>query len=188
MSLSAHFPHFRHLIKGTALVVPQAPSPSLVILNDGAKCRAESLYFAFTIAAVIVCLGFSPRNGIAQTKQIQIRILNAKNGHPIKHRTLAIVLGTQQNIPDGPTNAEGTIVVAADPSTTISLVTQPYAECRPKAPSPWAIKYSVADIIATGITTPNVCGKSRATARPGEIIIFERPRGLLEFLAAPIAY
>jgi hypothetical protein len=123
-----------------------------------------------------------------EAESIRVRILNAKNGHPMKNRTLGIVLGTHQNTSDGPTDVEGTIVVTVDPSTTIRLVTQPYAECRPKTPDPWEIKYSAAQILATGISTPNVCGKVQLAAKPGEIIIFERPRGILEFLAAPVAY
>lgn len=188
MSLPAHSAHFRRLLRSTASAVPQTP-PTPVILSDGAKRRVEgSLYFAFAVLVAVACLGFSSRSGMAETKQLQIRILNAKNGHPIKNRTIAIVPGTNQNLSDGPTNAEGIIVITADSTTNISLVTQPYAECRPKTPDPWQIKYSVAQILATGISLPNVCGKAHVTAKPGEIIIFERPRGLLEFLAAPIAY
>jgi hypothetical protein len=143
---------------------------------------------AFTRLASPLVLGLASTIATAQTTQIHIQILNAKNGHPIKNRSLGIVLGTNSNTPDGPSDAEGMIVVTADPRTTIRLVTQPYAECRPKPPDPWEIKYPVEDILATGLSTPNVCGKAHATAKPGEIIIFERPRGLLNFLAAPIAY
>ncbi|MDR3738965.1 MAG: hypothetical protein P4L40_08085 [Terracidiphilus sp.] len=171
--------------KGTPSGVPQPHTPH--------GCHPErsegSPYFTFVIViAIAACFVFSPSRCQAQSKQLRIIILNAKNGHPIKGRTLRIVLGTGANTPDGPTDAQGVILVPADPSTTISLVTQPYAECRPKSPDPWQIKYSVAEILATGLSTPNTCGKGSATARPGEMIIFEHHKGLMNFLAAPIAY
>jgi hypothetical protein len=141
-----------------------------------------------TRVASSLVLGLASAIATAQTTQIHIQILNANNGHPIKNRSLGIVLGPNSNTPDGRSDAKGMIVVTTDPRATINLVTQPYAECRPKSPDPWEIKYSVADILATGLSTPNICGKAHATAKSGEIIIFERPRGLLNFLAAPIAY
>jgi hypothetical protein len=141
-----------------------------------------------TRVASSLALGLVGTIATAQTAPIHIQILNATNGHPIKNRSPAMILGTNPNTPEGLTDSKGQIVVTADPKTTIRLVTQPYAECRPKLPDPWEIKYSVEDILATGLSTPNVCGKAHATAKPGEIIIFERPRGLLNLLAAPIAY
>ncbi len=143
------------------------------------KARIPSL-------VALVLYGLSGITAVAQATQIHIHILNAKNGHPIKNRNLDIVFGNYGH--EGTSDANGTIVVTADPKSTISLVTQPYAECRPKSSSPWEIKYSVEDILAKGFSTPNVCGKAHAVAKPGEIIIFERPRGLLNVLAAPIAY
>ena len=133
-----------------------------------------------------VLYGLSGTIAAAQATQIHIHILNAKNGRPIKNRTISIVLENNGN--ERTSDDKGTIVVAVDPKSTIRLVTQPYAECRPKSPDPWEIKYSVEDILAKGFSTPNACGKTTAAAKPGELIIFERPRGLLNLLAAPIAY
>ena len=40
--------------------------------------------------------------------------------------------------------------------------------------------YSVAEILNKGIATDNTCGTVRVTAKPGELILFERPFTLLE--------
>lgn len=42
--------------------------------------------------------------------------------------------------------------------------------------------YSVARILQSGIVAANTCGKIRVQAKPGELILFVRPRSLLEKL------
>jgi hypothetical protein len=37
--------------------------------------------------------------------------------------------------------------------------------------------YAVADILKTGVTAPNECGKATAKAKPGEFVFFVRKRG-----------
>jgi hypothetical protein len=74
-------------------------------------------------------------------------------------------------------------------SGTISLATQPYAECRAKSHiEAMATKYLVSEVYSSGISSQNICGKATVKAKPGELIIFERPRPFWAFLVAPIAY
>jgi hypothetical protein len=42
--------------------------------------------------------------------------------------------------------------------------------------------YSIGKILQSGVTAANTCGKFRAEARPGELILFVRPRSFLEKL------
>lgn len=42
--------------------------------------------------------------------------------------------------------------------------------------------YSIKKILESGISAPNMCGKFRAEAKPGELVIFERPATLWERL------
>jgi hypothetical protein len=126
---------------------------------------------------------------IAQTEstQVRIRIINAMNGHPIKHRLLSVGFGARAL--EKESDKSGLIEVTADLGGTISLATQPYAECRAKNQSEaMATKYFVSDIDSSGVSSQNICGKAKMKAKPGELIIFERPRPFWAFLAAPIAY
>ena len=42
--------------------------------------------------------------------------------------------------------------------------------------------YSITKILESGVSANNTCGKFRAQAKPGELILFVRPRGFLERL------
>jgi hypothetical protein len=108
------------------------------------------------------------------------------NGHPIKHRQLDILAaGTMERESDN----NGSIDITADLNSTIRLATQPYAECRAKnQEEAMETNYSISDIYSSGVSSKNICGKARIKAKPGELIIFERPRPFWAFLAAPIAY
>jgi hypothetical protein len=108
------------------------------------------------------------------------------NGHLIKHRSLGInAAGYSERESDN----NGSIDVTVDLNSTISLATQSYAECRAKDQiEAMKINYFVSDIYSSGVSSQNICGKARIKAKPGELIIFERPRPFWAFLAAPIAY
>ena len=120
--------------------------------------------------------------------KIQVHIVSATNGHAIRSRELAFVLGVDTDRPVGITDPHGNIVIKVDPSTTIRLITQPGADCRPAKPDPTTIKYSIAEILAHGIVTENVCGKGHAEPRPGQLTLFEPPRGKLGFLFGGFSY
>lgn len=61
-----------------------------------------------------------------------------------------------------------------DPRSLSRPITNPTEELMPS--------YSVKRILELGVTASNTCGKFRATAKPGELIIFERPKSFWERL------
>jgi len=42
--------------------------------------------------------------------------------------------------------------------------------------------YKIKKILESGVSAANTCGKFRAEAKPGELVLFVRPRGFLERL------
>lgn len=156
-------------------------NPSMLLRKLRGLCSILALTF-------LAHAGLLQAQAPTQPTKIEVRILSASNGHAIRSRQLAFVLGVDTDRPIGITDAHGTIVVKVDPSTTIRLITQPGADCRPATPNPSQTKYSIAEILAHGISTENTCGKARVEARPGQLLLFEPPRGKLGFLFGGFSY
>jgi hypothetical protein len=119
----------------------------------------------------------------AQTAEIHIRIINGKNGRPIKNETLRV--WTTRNHIDAdlwPTDATGSVLLKVDGNAQIALDENLNASCRTLPANQQASQflYSVAEILNKGIATDNTCGNVRVAAKPGELILFERPFTLLE--------
>jgi hypothetical protein len=117
----------------------------------------------------------------AQT--IHIRIVNGKNGRPIKNETLRV--WTTRNHVDAdlwPTDATGSVLLKVDGNAQIALDENLNASCRtlPANQQSFQLLYSVAEILNKGISTDNTCGTVRVAAKAGELILFERPFTLME--------
>jgi len=137
-------------------------------------------------------------------QQIQIKLLNGRNGHSIKD-CLSIWTSPAQRNPDpfmvrtekngiavlnvsAQSTSPGHQIVApckAVPTTvdiahaeTIGIWADLQVDCRPRnevGSSPTRTKfYSVDEILKTGIVTTNTCGKFKADPVPGELIFFVR--------------
>jgi hypothetical protein len=79
-----------------------------------------------------------------------------------------------------PTGSEG-ILVTGD----YYVACQEYAKVVPNAAKPKFIRiipplYPIKEILESGISASNTCGKFRANATPGELIFFEKPRSFWE--------
>jgi hypothetical protein len=106
--------------------------------------------------------------------EFKIRIINAKTGKPVTDERLNVAVRADQigSVPMA-TDKEGLIAVDAKKITTIRILSNMYADCRPRAEL--YTNYSVATIMRSGITTGNLCG-GNATAKPGELVLFEVPK------------
>ncbi len=138
-----------------------------------------------TQLALLCALVMMPCVCRAQTAEIHIRIVNGKNGHPIKNETLHV--WTSRNHDDADlwtTDANGAILLKVDGNAQIAFDTDQYAGCRtlPQNQQPSQFLYSVAEVLGKGISTENTCGAIRVVAKPGEFILFERPFTMLEKL------
>jgi len=73
---------------------------------------------------------------------------------------------------------------------TIAITSDDYVDCQewarvvpgesPQEALNRAPSYPISEIVQSGLAAGNRCGKSRAEAKPGELIFFVRPRGFLE--------
>lgn len=92
--------------------------------------------------------------------------------------------GTLGPIPISRSSEADNIFVAGD----MNLVCQEYRKVIPGAPITENLpnkrmpSYSVKKILESGVIASNTCGKYRTTAKPGELIVFERPLTLWESL------
>ena len=133
--------------------------------------------------ALLCALLIAPCVSHAQTAEIHIRIVNGKNGRPIKAETLRV--WTTRNHVDAdlwPTDATGSVLLKVDGNAQIALDENLNASCRtlPANQQSFQLLYSVAEILNKGISAENTCGTIRVTAKPGELILFERPFTLME--------
>jgi hypothetical protein len=140
------------------------PLMTLVSTKPGAMTRVASLLFFALIPAMVE----------AQGHELKIRVMNAKTGQPITDERLNVALRVDQigSVPMA-TDKEGIIVVDARKATTIRILSNMYADCRPRAEL--YMNYSIATVLKSGITTGNLCG-GNATAKPGELVLFEVPK------------
>jgi hypothetical protein len=145
--------------------------------------RIQTKRGTLTQLALLCALLTMPCVSHAQTAEIHIRIVNGKNGRPIKNETLR-VWTTRDHVDADlwPTDATGSVLLKVDGNAQIAVDANLYANCRalPQNQQPSQLLYSVAEILNKGISTENTCGNIRVAAKPGELILFERPFTLLE--------
>jgi hypothetical protein len=140
------------------------PLITMVSTKPGAVTRAASLFF----------LALMPAMMEAQGHELKIRVINAKTGQPITDERLNVALRVDQigSVAMG-TDKKGIISVDVARATTIRILSNMYADCRPRAEL--YTNYSIATVMKSGITTGNLCG-GNATAKPGELVLFEVPK------------
>jgi|GEM_PF-1703844 len=112
---------------------------------------------------------------VAQTGQVKIRIINAQTNKPVTDEQLNVALRVDQiGSVAMATDKNGIILVDIGKATTIRILSNMYADCR----SRWELytDYSIATILSTGITTGNLCSDAKPPAKPGELILFEKPK------------
>lgn len=73
-----------------------------------------------------------------------------------------------------PTDKHGIIEVKTGDATIIRILSNLYADCRSRGEL--YTNYSIAEIHRSGITTGNLCSGARASAKPGELILYEIPK------------
>jgi hypothetical protein len=139
-----------------------------------------------------------------KSEKIKIKLVNGQNGQPIAASHVNVWVGTERkeaiviptdgngvaslqltlntaeiNIPS-PSNDRGSVVVANpvvkyDDSLQINA---PYVLCQPHVGDySWlkTMDLATSRVLQAGIAMANTCGKSRAAAKPGEVVIFVRP-------------
>jgi hypothetical protein len=135
------------------------------------------------VAALIVCMVVPSMSYAQQYHPLRIRIINAKTNKPITDERLNVALRVDQigSVPMG-TDKNGIILVDTGQATTIRILGNMYADCRPRGEL--YTDYSIATVMKSGITTGNLCG-GNATAKPGELVLYEVPKTFIPVYPAP---
>ncbi len=106
---------------------------------------------------------------------VKIRVINAKTNQPVTDESLNVALRVDQiGSVAMATDRTGTIEVDTGEAKTIRILSNMYADCRPRGEL--YTDYSLAAIRSTGIATGNLCSSVRPAAKPGELILFEIPK------------
>jgi hypothetical protein len=134
-------------------------------------------------AALGLCVSLSPVGYAQQSHPLRIRIINAKTNKPITDERLNVALRVDQigSVPMA-TDKNGIILVDTGQATTIRILGNMYADCRPRGEL--YTDYPIATVMKSGITTGNLCG-GNATAKPGELVLYEIPKTFIPQYPAP---
>jgi hypothetical protein len=143
--------------------------------------RAEGPTYSLAMAAtLILCL--LPSLSQAQSPpppkphQLTIRIINAKTNQPITDEHLNVALRADQigSVQMSTDKKTGIILVNYGDATTIRILSNMYADCRPRAEL--YTDYAIADVLSTGITTGNLCSTAKPAPKPGILTLYEIPK------------
>lgn len=143
--------------------------------------------------ALIVCTLIAtalPCSVAAEDVVITIRLINGKNGKPIKDEELNVFRNGSHYSEGFRANHDGIIKLKIDRDSVVSFMANIQATCHPldtqseENGRPRPREYRVAEILGHGISDQNMCShKIRVEARPGEFVYFERPRTVWEWMA-----
>jgi len=132
---------------------------------------------------LVFCLLF-PAVGSAQSPPLHIRIINAQTNKPVTDERLNVALKTDQvGSVAMATDKNGVILINTGDATTIRILSNMYADCRPRAEL--YTDYPIASILKNGMTTGNLCSSAQPKARPGELILFEIPKTYIRTYPSP---
>jgi hypothetical protein len=156
----------RNLVRVVSIILSTVP-PSYVLLP---------IFCVGPISAQNIDKGTPPPT-------ITVRLINGKNGKPVSDDAPNIHFAGDNARYGGnpPTNSNGEVVVSVH-SPDIEVMPNLYADCRYKHDSTagLGVKYSIEEILRTGIVSENFCGKHRLKPLPGVLILYVRPRTLFE--------
>jgi len=135
-------------------------------------------------AALGLCVSLSFVSYAQPSHPLRIRIINAKTNKPITDERLNVALRVDQigSVPMA-TDKNGIILVDTGQATTIRILANMYADCRPRGEL--YTNYSIDTIVKTGITTGNLCSSASPAPRPGVLVLYEIPKTFIPVYPAP---
>jgi hypothetical protein len=121
----------------------------------------------------------------AEKIKIIVRLLNGKNGKPIKHEFPNIWLGDAK-FPTSPQAEKGDVnlEIGAIQPREIRVMPNYYVDCRfgRDTLDGNLLKYSLDEIASKGVVAENRCGQVHTTPIPGVLVLYVRPMTLKEKL------
>jgi hypothetical protein len=163
-------------------------SERIVPLPIGLKARAKCPTRDFGTAATLLLLisGIPSLSHAQPPHQLRIRIINAKTSKPVPDERLNVALRADQiGSVAMATDKNGIILVDIGHATTIRILSNMYADCRPRGEL--YTDYSIDTIRHSGITTDNLCGGHASPAHPGELVLFVVPKTYIPTFGEPPA-
>ena len=134
--------------------------------------------------ASLLLIATMPTLASAQSQPLHIRVINAQTNKPIHDERLNVALKVDQiGSVAMATDKNGIILVDYGQATTIRILSNMHADCRPR--SELYTNYPIATILKTGITTGNLCSSAQPKAHPGQLILFEIPKTYIPVFPAP---
>jgi len=146
---------------------------------------------AATTFAMIVALSYAQSGAVAQSGseskavEITVRVINSNNGEPMGGVRVVAILGRDldRDLPEVTTRGDGLAVIRLPAGTdwvTVGM-SQGFWQCTPWTKTTLAVR----DILAHGVVGINTCRmkdkiKGKFVPKPGEVIIFSRPKRFFE--------
>ncbi len=109
--------------------------------------------------------------------QIQIRVLNAKNGERVANQKVSVGIKGVKGATEYTTDAEGDINVNLPPEAEVFAATEWWTTCR-KMESGVDPYVPVSRVFQEGFTVPNSCGKAKSETIKGKLVIFAQKSSL----------
>ena len=136
--------------------------------------------------ALVLLVAAIPATARTQSPLVHIKVINAQTGRPIHDERLNVALRVDQiGSVAMATDKHGIIDVNTGTKTTIRILSNMYADCRPRAEL--YTDYSIDTIHHSGVTTGNLCGGAQQRARAGELLLYEIPKTYIPTYPAPPA-
>src|SRR5580698_4530396 len=111
-------------------------------------------------AALALLIALMHSLASAQSPPLHIRIINAQTNKPVTNERLNVALRVDQiGSVAMPTDKNGIVLVDTGDATTIRILSNMYADCRPRGEL--YTDYSIATIRQAGITTGNRCSSAK---------------------------
>ena len=140
------------------------------------KASAKSLAANLPHAAATLFLICGALASHAQPAPVHIKIINAKTNQPVTNERLNVALRADQiGSVAMATDKNGVILVDTGNATTIRILANMNADCRPRAEL--YTDYPIATILKNGVTTGNLCSSAspRRSLENSSSMKFPRP-------------
>jgi hypothetical protein len=139
-------------------------------------------------AAALILLACFASAATAEDVVIAIRLVNGKNGKPIKDENLNIFRDQRHFAENIRADSNGVIKLTIDRNALVSFASNIQITCHRTTEAETSRhelqQYIISDIVEHGISDTNTCSKKiRIEAKPGEFVFYERPRTFWEWMA-----
>jgi hypothetical protein len=112
-------------------------------------------------------------------QSFHIRVLNAKDGKPVKHEKVSVSLKGEKGARDYETDENGEVALTLNASAKIFAATEWWVTCRKLSKNEDGY-IPVAEIQRDGVTAENSCGKAASETFRGVLVLFARKASFLE--------